>query len=461
MKKLFAILLILTLALCVCLSSCDIALDLGDKIDTDTSEKDTPTAEIVTDADGNAVTNENGEVVTVLPEPETEIGTEIEIVTDADGNDVTDENGEVVTNVIVNTSTTEEAGDPDAVESNPETEDNTSAPSIPSVTPIKKSPYAWHAAAYRTLAELTNGTLRFAEETKVEGYKGAQTAILKISQHTYSMHDAAGNFLCAWVDGILYDPFSKVAMPIPEEEFCKDAFPYYPLSNAMLPLTEENFAGISFTEEAETVSFTLHLTAEEYAELTGSPLGGKITEVIYTVVFDASTTLMQSVTAKAIFDAGEGTAEYYSTITVELSALGTTAPITAPEDADKYQTVGGSTENNNGAVDKPPMQEEDGGMSDAGDAPNKEESLPQVNNKETSADKDKNESPDQNEPAHRDPLEELYEKELQYDKDLNGDGVIGAPEETTPAEDGDKLENDKEKNELDETLLEETVVSFR
>jgi len=316
--------------------------------------------------------------------------------------------------------------DPEEAESNPANEESTSGESdpeqsIPTVVPDNKTPYAWHAAAYRTLAELTNGTLRFAEETKVEGYKGAQTAILKISQHTYSMHNAAGNLLCAWVDGILYDPFSKVAMPIPEEEFCKDAFPYYPLSNAMLPLTEENFAGTSFTEEAETVSFTLHLTAEEYAELTGSPLGGKITEVIYTVVFDASTTLMQSVTAKAIFGIGEETSEYYSTITMELSALGTTAPATAPADADEYRVL-----DNNGTSTKPEQDSCD-------TAHNPEAGKdPEQNDKDEHEKEEGSKSLENNAPPQATPDEQIYQKELDVGKDLNGDGFVGAPLSTNP-----------------------------
>lgn len=330
MKKLLIIFLILTLTLCASLVSCDEPAPSGGPSATTeggSSDGSTPTAQIVTDENGEAVTDENGEVVT-----------EVIVNTPTEDNEASETN----------------ESNPENNESNPETEEDV-PDAEPPVAPTEKSPFAWYDAAYRTVSNLTNGTLRFEEEVKTDAYSSKQVAILKISQHTYSMHDDAGKFLCAWVDGVLYDPFSKVAMTISEEDFCADAFPFYPLSNAMIPLTEESLEGISFTEEGETLSFTISLTAEEYSAITGAPVG-KLSEMLYTVTFDASTTVMQSVVAKAIFrtlneETGEAV-EYYTAMTVELSSLGTTALIIAPEDADEYETVG-DEQNNGGTLIKP------------------------------------------------------------------------------------------------------------
>lgn len=430
MKKLLTWILIITLAVTLCLTSCDKpTTDNGGTKDTTASATETGGA-----TEDGTVTDENGDVVTADPETEpeveTEIVTDVEIVTDENGEAVTDEAGEIVTEIVTDIVTVAPA--PDATVS-PDTEDgenddNDPSPDAPVVTPAAKTPYAWYNAAYRTVGSLTNGTLAFKMLAVSGSYSNEMTATVKLSDGNYSVTQSGEEAPMLYVDGICYDVAGKRIAEISSETFCDDYFPYYPLTNGMIPLNEEILDGIAFEEADGEVTFSVTLTKEDFEELSGSS-SETMKDMVCTAVFSQNGTFKRAEYAASFEFTDEKTGEYYSSssvLSVALSDLGSTAPITAPEDAAEYETVN-VEENFTPTVNGP------------SDMENKN---PEMTKDENGADAD---IPEYNDPSNEDKPEdlEIYEREERENIDLNGDGVIGKPPVSEDKSEDEEMEDEK------------------
>lgn len=367
MKKLCTLILVLILAMSMCLTACDL-----------------------------------------VPTPNKPEGGESTESASATGTDAPSENGTVGE---------KDSESPDSQNPDAETDGEDTPEELPDILPEEKTPAAWYDAAYRTVSELTNGTLTFKMVAVSGTLRNEMSMTVTVSGENYIVteNEEDHSESVIYADGIAYFPDTKTAEEIPAEEFCNAYLPYYPLSNAMLPLTEDAFEGVSFREENGEVIIEFSISAQDFSEIIDSPSTG-LKEMLCKVSFKPNGVMKAAVFTAIMEMVNEKTGETVTSsneMSVILSELGTVAPITAPEDAEEYEMEEDDGEN---IILVPTMQEGNDHIAiNPGD-------------KDPSFDNGIN-------------LEELYETEMKLGEDLNKDGFIGAPSFSA----GDNDENgDKE-----------------
>ena len=225
-------------------------------------------------------------------------------------------------------------------------------------TPPAETPdtaYSLYTAANEQLAKLRDGAdmdIKVTMGMNLEGMENSTTMSMTYKVCGNNMYGKLGEETMTYVDGIMYTLSEYDLGEGPEIEKVKaEATPeevadYFKGIVATLPtVTEEALTDVTWTEENGVRTFALPLAKENYTATLVQMMGIEADELEGTVIdnltvsisFDANDKLVALSYAYSMTEEYIGSINY--TFTITYNTLGSPVEITAPADADSYETI--------------------------------------------------------------------------------------------------------------------------
>ena len=225
-------------------------------------------------------------------------------------------------------------------------------------TPPAETPdtaYSLYTAANEQLAKLRDGAdmdIKTTVGMNLEGMENSTTMSMTYKVCGNNMYGKLGEETMTYVDGIMYTLSEYDLGEGPEIEKVKaEATPeevadYFKGIVATLPtVTEEALTDVTWTEENGVRTFALPLAKENYTATLVQMMGIEADELEGTVIdnltvsisFDANDKLVALSYAYSMTEEYIGSINY--TFTITYNTLGSPVEITAPADADSYETI--------------------------------------------------------------------------------------------------------------------------
>lgn len=225
-------------------------------------------------------------------------------------------------------------------------------------TPPAETPdtaYSLYTAANEQLAKLRDGAdmdIKVTMGMNLEGMENSTTMSMTYKVCGNNMYGKLGEETMTYVDGIMYTLSEYDLGEGPEIEKVKaEATPeevadYFKGIVATLPtVTEEALTDVTWTEENGVRTFALPLAKENYTAALVQMMGIEADELEGTVIDNLTVSISLDANDKlvALSYAYSMTEEYIGSInytfTITYNTLGSPVEITAPADADSYETI--------------------------------------------------------------------------------------------------------------------------
>ena len=225
-------------------------------------------------------------------------------------------------------------------------------------TPPAETPdtaYSLYTAANEQLAKTRDGAdmdIKITMGMNLEGMENTTSMNMSFKICGNNMYGKLGEETMTYVDGIMYTLSEYDLGEGPEIEKVKaEATPeevadYFKGIVATLPtVTEEALTDVTWTEENGVRTFALPLAKENYTAALVQMMGIEADELEGTVIdnltvsisFDANDKLVALSYAYSMTEEFIGSINY--TFTITYKTLGSPVEITAPADADSYETI--------------------------------------------------------------------------------------------------------------------------
>ena len=227
-------------------------------------------------------------------------------------------------------------------------------------TPPAETPdtaYSLYTAANEQLAKTRDGAdmdIKVTMGMNLEGMENTTTMNMSFKICGNNMYAQMSGQTVTYVDGILYTlseydfgegpEVEKIKEEVsPEEMAADDTFEGIPM---ILPtVTEEALSAVTWTEENGVRTFALPIAKENYTAALEQMMGIEADEFEGTVIdnltvsisFDANDKLVALSYAYSMTEEYIGSINY--TFTITYNTLGSPVEITAPADADTYETA--------------------------------------------------------------------------------------------------------------------------
>lgn len=226
-------------------------------------------------------------------------------------------------------------------------------------TPPAETPdtaYSLYTAAQEQLAKTRDGAdmdIKVTMGMNLEGMENTTTMNMSFKICGNNMYAQMPGKTATYVDGILYTlleydlgegtEIEKIKEEVPPEEMAADdTFEGIPM---ILPtLTEEALADVTWTEENGVRTFALPIAKEDYTAVLMQMMGAEsedfegatIDNLTVSISLDANDKLVALTYGFSMTEEFVGSINY--TFTITYNTLGSPVEITAPADADTYET---------------------------------------------------------------------------------------------------------------------------